>query len=200
MFQTHNDRMLQQERTKIPANFKALVDELKQKLSASRPLSSSLPKTPRSTFATLQGISLESTDESGQDTPENKDGNDKKRKNGGFSPRRSNPKRRHKKQEGPCGRGCTTPWSRCHYFMPSAAPSNFEPDSEVVNRIKDLREARPRFDAALRDLERRAKNNERYAGATFYASTFAVSKIEDPDRPLARSYIADTGADSHTIN
>ncbi|KAI0991851.1 hypothetical protein K3495_g16336, partial [Podosphaera aphanis] len=58
MFQTHYDRMLQQERTNIPADFKALVDELKQKLSASQPFSSSLSKTPRSTFATLQGTSL----------------------------------------------------------------------------------------------------------------------------------------------
>ncbi|KAI0992533.1 hypothetical protein K3495_g15652, partial [Podosphaera aphanis] len=183
----------------IPADFKALVDELKQKLSASQPFSSSLSKTPRSTFATLQGTSLELTDESGQDTPENKGRNDKKRKNWGLNPR-SNPKRRHKKQECPCGRGCTTPWSRCYYLMPSAAPSNFEPDPEIVNRIKDLREARPRLDAALRDLERRGKNNERSAGATFYASTFAASKTKDPDHPLARSYIADTGADSHIIN
>ncbi|KAI0993440.1 hypothetical protein K3495_g14744 [Podosphaera aphanis] len=32
------------------------------------------------------------------------------------------------------------------------------------------------------------------------ASTFAATNIIDPDDPLANSYIADTGADSHIIN
>ncbi|KAI0992007.1 hypothetical protein K3495_g16179, partial [Podosphaera aphanis] len=150
---------------------------------------------PRSTFATLQGTSHGSADD---DEPRiiGKYVAEKKRKNNAGSYQSA----KRPKQDCPCGRGCTINWSRCYYLTPSAAPPNFEPDPEIVNRIKDLREARPGLDAAMKKHEKRMKSKKKSAGASIFASTFAAQTSIDPDHPLARSYIADTGADSHIIN
>ncbi|RKF65561.1 hypothetical protein GcM3_119018 [Golovinomyces cichoracearum] len=51
--------MLQQERGEVPPDFKNLIDELKQKLSANGTTIPSRSPISRSTFATLQGTSHE---------------------------------------------------------------------------------------------------------------------------------------------
>ncbi|KAI0992750.1 hypothetical protein K3495_g15435, partial [Podosphaera aphanis] len=106
-------------------------------------------------------------------------------------------KRQKKKRDCPCGRGCTSSWSRCYYLTPSAAPPSFEPDPEVVNRIKDLREAQPGLDIALKSHEERCKKKPEIS-VGFSRSTFAATNYAN--HPLASSYIADTGADSHIVN
>ncbi|KAI0991355.1 hypothetical protein K3495_g16832, partial [Podosphaera aphanis] len=63
IFQTHYDRMLQQEKAEVPSNFKAVIDELKQKLSANGSIAPPRTMIPRSTFATLQGTSHGSADD-----------------------------------------------------------------------------------------------------------------------------------------
>lgn len=106
IFQTHYDRMLQQERMSEPANFKGLIDELRQKLSANRSTGSSFHNLPRSTFASLQGSRLEAIDlsdkeQSDTDLRRGKRKNNEKSNQGG-----SNTKRRKKRQDCPCGRCC----------------------------------------------------------------------------------------------
>lgn len=77
---------------------------------------------------------------------------------------------------------------------------DFQPDPEIVSRIVDLRKARPALDAALWRHENRKKIIvKRSASAAFLASTFAAHRSVELNSPLARSFLADTGADSHTM-
>ncbi|KAI1000503.1 hypothetical protein K3495_g7693 [Podosphaera aphanis] len=85
-------------------------------------------------------------------------------------------------------------------FDTKSCSSKFEPDPEVENHIKDLREARRGLDAALKRHEELMKNKSgSLAGASFMANEFAATKTVEV-HPLENSYIAVTGADSHIIN
>ncbi|RKF54677.1 hypothetical protein GcM3_207051, partial [Golovinomyces cichoracearum] len=54
---------------------------------------------------------------------------------------------KRQKRECPCGRGSTS----------GAALADFEPQLDIINHSKDLREARPGLDRALKDHKRRIK-------------------------------------------
>ncbi|KAI0993441.1 hypothetical protein K3495_g14743 [Podosphaera aphanis] len=124
MFQMHYDQMLFQEKNKVPADFKAWVDDLREKLSANQSHFCTKDKMSRSTFASLQGVNQEDNKITGSTNL--KKGQDKegpKRKNQNSSYRGG--KRFKARQECPCDRGCTTSWSKCYHLTPIAAPPNF---------------------------------------------------------------------------
>ncbi|KAI0991333.1 hypothetical protein K3495_g16854, partial [Podosphaera aphanis] len=189
IFQTHFEKILQCERTKKPADFTGLVAELKQKLSSNHSIKSLNTNTANfpTTFATLQGTSDGAIDErrrqNSSDTMDNQTGGHKRKGPRAYKGG-PNKKRRHQQRstECPCGRGCTTSWFKCYYLTPSAAPASFEPNPEIVNRIKDLREARPGLDKALKAHEEKLKDTaKKSAGATYYGSTFATNGSINPD-------------------
>ncbi|RKF81009.1 hypothetical protein GcM3_040028 [Golovinomyces cichoracearum] len=131
IFQTHYDRMLQQERGEIPPDFKNLIDELKQKLSANGTTIPSRSPISRSTFATLQGTSHETAinDDVQKENFYVGDTSTRKRKINS----KSNQSSKTSKRECPCGRGFSSSWSKCYYLTPSAAPHDFQPDPEILN-------------------------------------------------------------------
>ncbi|KAI0991936.1 hypothetical protein K3495_g16251, partial [Podosphaera aphanis] len=192
--------MLKNDKKKVPADFKMWVDNIKDKLMTTHSDSLSSSHVSRASFAT--GIDLNHVhDQSLSKPPKNKGISNVNLKRQYEDSSEGQGKRRKKKPDCPCGRGCTTPWSKCYYLTPSAAPSNFEPNPEIVNHIKNLREARPGLDKALKYHEDKIrKQGKSSSGTAFFASTFAVNTMTDDEELLARSYIADTGANSHVIN
>ncbi|KAI0992273.1 hypothetical protein K3495_g15913, partial [Podosphaera aphanis] len=194
MYHLLHSEMTNKEEADIPADFRSWVEIVKGKLATTH---YDVPsQVSRATFATLQGQDMNHV----HNKPSKKKGSGKdilKRDHDDSSEGQA--KRRKKKQDCPCGRGCTGSWAKCYYLTPSVAPSNFEPIPEIINRIKDLREARPGLDSALRHHEDRMKNLANPTGREFIASTFAINTVSDEEL-LARSYIADTGANTHLIN
>ncbi|KAI0990941.1 hypothetical protein K3495_g17246, partial [Podosphaera aphanis] len=160
--------MLHLETSEVPPDFKSVIYELKRKLAAGS-MNQQQSTISNSAFATLQGTSHEKELKERKST---KDGEKNRRKRKGDAKTSEESKRR--KRECPYGRGCTSGWAKCYYLTPSAAPPDFEPQPEVVNHIKDLREARPGLDKALRDHEKNMKkvSKNSSAGAAYYGSTF----------------------------
>ncbi|KAI1003432.1 hypothetical protein K3495_g4782 [Podosphaera aphanis] len=179
MFQLNYNQMLSQEKNKLPADFKAWIDDLREKLSASQHYIPPNNQMSRSTFASLQGIDqAEAT--SNKDPSSNSNRGEmtlNKKRKGHF---KSNQKDRKKQYKGIRQCPCAGPRSGKSY--------------------QRFTEARHGLDAALKRHEELMKNKSgTFAGASFRANVFAATKTVEV-HPLENSYIADIGADSHIIN
>lgn len=158
--------MLCQEIFDQPPNIKVVIDEIKQKLAVHGTTLQHQYKISHSAFATLQGTSHGAKVDNNKQKFLQNESEHKKRKALKLS---KNSKRQ--KRECSCGRECTSGWDECYCSTPSAALADFEPQPDIITHIKDLREARPGLDRALKDHERRIKKkNISSVGAAYYGN------------------------------